>query len=48
VIGAEGPWKQTLLAERLMMPLSTLVFRVKRMERRGHAERIPNSEDGRS
>jgi len=48
VVGAEGPWTPTLLAERLMMPLSTLVFRVKQLERRRHAERIPNPADGRS
>jgi len=31
-----------------MMPLSTVIFRVKRLERRGHAERVPNPDDGRS
>jgi DNA-binding MarR family transcriptional regulator len=30
------------------MPLSTVAFRVKRIERRGHAERVPNPDDGRS
>jgi DNA-binding MarR family transcriptional regulator len=48
LIGAEGPWTPTGLAERLMMPLSTVIFRVKRIERRGHAERVPNPDDGRS
>src|SRR5437867_4321540 len=48
MIGAEGPWTPTGLAERLMMPLSTVIFRVKRLERRGHAERVPNPDDGRS
>jgi len=48
LIGAEGPWTPTGLAERLLMPLSTVIFRVKRLERRGHAERVPNPEDGRS
>ena len=48
LIGAEGPWTPTGLAERLMMPLSTVIFRVKRLERRGHAERIANPDDGRS
>ena len=48
MIGAEGPWTPTGLAERLMMPLSTVLFRLRRLERRGHAERIPNPEDGRS
>jgi DNA-binding MarR family transcriptional regulator len=36
------------MAELLMMPLSTVLFRFKRLERRGHAERIPNPDDGRS
>src|SRR5437763_2316415 len=48
LIGAEGPWTPTGLAERLMMPLSTVLFRFKRIERRGHAERVPNPDDGRS
>jgi DNA-binding MarR family transcriptional regulator len=48
LIGAEGPWTPTGLAERLVMPLSTVIFRVKRLEGRGHAERIPNPDDGRS
>ena len=29
LIGAEGPWTPTGLAERLMMPLSTVIFRFK-------------------
>jgi len=48
MIGAEGPWTPTRLAERLLMPLSTVLFRVRRLERRGHAERVPNPDDGRS
>ena len=48
MIGAEGPWTPTGLAERLMMPLSTVLFRFRRLERRGHAERVPNPDDGRS
>jgi DNA-binding MarR family transcriptional regulator len=48
LIGAEGPWTPTGLAERLEMPLSTVIFRVKRLEARGHAERVPNPVDGRS
>jgi len=48
MIGAEGPWTPTALAERLMMPLSTVLFRFKRLERRGHAERVRNPDDGRS
>jgi DNA-binding MarR family transcriptional regulator len=48
LIGAEGPWTPTLLAERMKMPLSTVLFRVGRLEKRGHVERIPNPDDRRS
>jgi DNA-binding MarR family transcriptional regulator len=48
LIGAEGPWTPTALAERMTMPLSTVLFRVKRLEERGHAERVPNPDDRRS
>jgi DNA-binding MarR family transcriptional regulator len=48
LVGAEGPWTPTALAARMNMPLSTVLFRVKRLERRGHAERFRNPEDGRS
>lgn len=48
MIGAEGPWTPTGLAARLEMPLSTVIFRVRRLERRGHAERVSNPRDGRS
>src|SRR3954469_8142379 len=47
-IGADGPLTPTGLAEYLLMPLSTVIFRVKRLESRGHAERVPNPDDGRS
>jgi DNA-binding MarR family transcriptional regulator len=47
-IGADGPLTPTALAEYLLMPLSTVIFRVKRLEGRGHAERVPNPDDGRS
>jgi DNA-binding MarR family transcriptional regulator len=47
-IGADGPLTPTGLAELLDLPLSTVAFRVKRLERRGHAERIDNPADGRS
>src|SRR6185436_5354908 len=47
-VGAEGPWTPTGLAARLGMPLSTVLFRVRRLERRGHARRTPNPKDGRS
>jgi DNA-binding MarR family transcriptional regulator len=48
IIGVEGPWTPTELAQRLQMPLTTVLFRLKRLERRGHAERVPNPNDGRS
>jgi DNA-binding MarR family transcriptional regulator len=48
LIGAEGPWTPTALAERLMMPLSTTIFRFQRLERRQHAKRTPNPNDRRS
>ena len=48
IIGAEGPWTPTALAARLEMPLSTVLFRVRRLEKRGHAERAPNPDDRRS
>jgi DNA-binding MarR family transcriptional regulator len=48
LVGAEGPWTPTGLAKRMEMPLSTMLFRLGRLERRGHAERIPNPDDRRS
>jgi DNA-binding MarR family transcriptional regulator len=48
LVGAEGPWTPTALAARVEMPLSTVLFRVGRLEKRGHAERIPNPDDRRS
>jgi DNA-binding MarR family transcriptional regulator len=48
LVGAEGPWTPTALADRVQMPLSTVLFRVKRLEQRGHAARIPNPDDKRS
>ena len=48
LIGAEGPWTPTALAGRMAMPLSTVLFRVRRLEQRGHAERVPNPDDRRS
>ncbi len=48
LVGAEGPWTPTALAARTQMPLSTVLFRLRRLEERGHAERIPNPDDRRS
>jgi len=48
LIGAEGLWTPTALAGRMEMPLSTVLFRVGRLEKRGHVEREPNPDDRRS
>src|ERR1700748_2792026 len=48
LVGAEGPWTPTGLAKRMEMPLSTMLFRLGRLEKRGHAERVPNPDDRRS
>jgi len=48
LVGSEGPWTPTGLAERTQMPLSTVLFRLRRLEKRGHLERIPNPDDRRS
>jgi DNA-binding MarR family transcriptional regulator len=48
LVGAEGPLTPTALAARTQMPLSTVLFRLRRLEERGHAERIPNPDDRRS
>src|SRR4029453_8299058 len=45
---AEGPWTPTALAGRVEMPLSTVLFRVGRLEKRGHVPRLPNPDDRRS
>jgi DNA-binding MarR family transcriptional regulator len=48
LVGAEGPWTPTALAARTQMPLSTVLFRLRRLERRGDVERIANPDDRRS
>jgi DNA-binding MarR family transcriptional regulator len=48
LIGAEGPLTPTALAGRMEMPLSTVLFRVGRLEKRRHVERFPNPDDKRS
>jgi DNA-binding MarR family transcriptional regulator len=48
LVGAEGPWTPTGLSRRMEMPLSTMLFRLRRLEQRGHAERVPNPDDRRS
>jgi DNA-binding MarR family transcriptional regulator len=47
-IGVEGPLTPTELARELGMPLSTVLFRLRRLEKRRHVERVPNPDDGRS
>jgi DNA-binding MarR family transcriptional regulator len=48
LIGAEGPFTPTGLAERTEMPLSTVLYRTARLERRRHVARKPNPDDRRS
>ena len=48
VIGSEGPLTPSALAARIGMPLSTTLFRTRRMLARGHLERASNTTDGRS
>jgi DNA-binding MarR family transcriptional regulator len=47
-VGRAGPLTPTELARELGMPLSTLLFRIRRLEQRRHVERVPNPDDGRS
>ena len=47
-IGTEGPLTPTELGRQLGMPLSTVLFRLRRLEKRGHAERVANADDRRS
>jgi len=47
-IGVDGPLTPTAMADLLELPLSTVIFRIRRLERRQHAERVPNPDDGRS
>jgi DNA-binding MarR family transcriptional regulator len=47
-VGRAGPLTPTELARALGMPLSTLLFRIRRLEQRRHVERVPNPDDGRS
>src|SRR2546421_10914485 len=48
LVGAEGPWTPTGLARRLEMPLSTMLFRLGRLERRGNPQRGPQPRDPRA
>ena len=47
-VGSEGQITPTRLGQELGMPLSTVLFRMRRLEKRGHIERVPNPDDGRS
>lgn len=47
-VGSEQHTTPTRLGQELGMPLSTVLFRMRRLEERGHIERIPNPDDGRS
>jgi DNA-binding MarR family transcriptional regulator len=48
LVGSEGPWTPTGLADRTQMPLSTVLSRLRRLEKRRHLERVPNPDDRRS
>jgi DNA-binding MarR family transcriptional regulator len=48
LIATAGPVTPTEVARELGLPLSTLLFRIRRLEQRGHTERVPNPADGRS
>lgn len=47
-IGTAGPLTPTELARELGMPLTTVLFRIRRIEERRHVERVANPDDGRS
>jgi DNA-binding MarR family transcriptional regulator len=47
-LGTTAPVTPTEVARELGMPLSTLLFRMRRLEERRHVERVPNPDDGRS
>ena len=47
-LGTTQPVTPTEVARELGMPLSTLLFRMRRLEKRGHVQRIANPDDGRS
>jgi DNA-binding MarR family transcriptional regulator len=48
LVGVRGPVRLTEVAGELGMPLTTASDAVRRLEGRGHAQRLPNPEDGRS
>lgn len=47
-IATAGPLTPTELARELGMPLTTVLFRIRRIEERRHVERVANPDDGRS
>jgi DNA-binding MarR family transcriptional regulator len=47
-LGTTAPVTPTEVARELEMPLSTVLFRMRRLEERRHVERVPNPDDGRS
>ena len=47
-LGTTAPVTPTEVGRELGMPLSTLLFRMRRLEKRRHVERVPNPDDGRS
>src|SRR4051794_29148876 len=48
VLYDEGPCTPTAMARRLGMPLTSVMHVVRPLQRRGHAERLPDTSDRRS
>ena len=48
LVGVRGPVRLTEAAAELGMPITTASDGVRRLEARGHVERVPNPDDGRS
>lgn len=48
LIGAHGPLTPTEIAERTRVPLSTVVFRARKLIAAGYVQRARNPDDGRS
>jgi DNA-binding MarR family transcriptional regulator len=48
LVGVRGPVRLTETAAELGMPITTASDGIRRLEGRGHVQRVPNPEDGRS
>jgi DNA-binding MarR family transcriptional regulator len=47
-VGAHGPMTPGALSNALGLPPTTVTATIRRLVQRGHAERVPNPDDGRS